>query len=462
MSSVLFLLVLSLLVFVLVLPFLIHCQCPVTCGGGVRSRTVTCTLAPTKTCDPSTKPRSRSLCGLQSCPNTGLRRQPGPPPKYRRIIPRKRQPTTRPASSTWAPGSTTSSAAPTTAITVTAWTTITQTAAAFIPDATSPRIPETASPEIRDAEDGLVNVTAGGNGDRRGEGPPSKTGDARTAGAEQEMAEEGSTPNVVAYTPGYDYVVEERMTEEEGIIDLDVTTSASHKGPLQSSTPTPTPGPATPTLQTTTAASARATTKAAATYAPSQHAATGTWVPTPGRDPFTDPPHHRSTTAAATTHGVKSHGCTTTPDSLAIATTATPTDQSLGCSTLPPPTTVRKPVATTATTMAPRSTVKMIRTKKPSARPKKNSSVPATKKPSSWSKSSRAKNPKQQQQPQSFGSRSSTSNQSDLLAREPVSLDIFWVIGNWSEVGGKMFTTALSSLLKHHTSKFSCFSPLTA
>lgn len=440
----------------LLLPFPLHCQCPVTCGGGVRSRTVSCSLAPTKTCDPSTKPRSRSLCGLQSCPNTGLRRQPGPPPKYRRIIPRKRQPTTRPASSTWAPGSTTSSAAPTTAITVTAGTTITQTAAAFIPDATSPRIPETASPEIRDAEDGLVNVTAGGNGDGRGEGPPSTSPSAGTAGTEQEMAEEGSTPNVVVYTPGYDYVVEERMTEEEGIIDLDVTTSASHKGPLQSSTPTPTPGQATPTPQTTTAATARTTTQAAATYAPSQYAATGTWVPAPGRDPFTGPPDHHLTTAAAPTLGVKSQGYTTT--------TASPTftHQPLNWSTLPPPTTVRKPISTTETSMAPHSTIKIIKTKKPSAGPKKNSSTHSTEKPSSWSKSPKKPKQQQQQQPRSFGSPGSASNQSDLLVREPVSLNIFWVIGNWSEVGGKMFTTALSSLLKHHTSKFSCFSPLTA
>lgn len=353
---------------------------------------------------------------------------------------------------------------------MTAGTTITQTAAAFIPDATSPRVPETASPEIRDVEDGLVNVTAGGDGDRRGEGPPSKAGDARAAGAEQEMAEEGSTPNVVAYAPGYDYVVEERMTEEEGIIDLDVTTSASHKGPLQSSTPTPTPGPATPTLQTTTAATARATSEAAATYAPSPpRAATVTWAPTPGRDPFAGPPyhHHRTTTAAAAaTHRVRSRGYRTTAGPLAVSSTGTAaaattvTDRPLRRSTPPPPVTVRK-AATPTTAAAPRSTIRIIKIRKPSAGPKRNSSAPATKKPSSWSKGSRPKNPNQQR-PRSPGSRGSASNQSDLLAREPVSLDIFWVIGNWSEVGGEMFTTALSSLLKHHTSKFSCFSPLTA
>uniref|UniRef100_A0A8C4F770 ADAM metallopeptidase with thrombospondin type 1 motif, 12 n=1 Tax=Dicentrarchus labrax TaxID=13489 RepID=A0A8C4F770_DICLA len=68
-------------------------ECPVTCGGGVRSRTVTCSLALKKTCDLTTKPRSRSLCALQSCPNSSLRRRPGSQPKYRRIYPPKSHPT---------------------------------------------------------------------------------------------------------------------------------------------------------------------------------------------------------------------------------------------------------------------------------------------------------------------------------------------------------------------------------
>uniref|UniRef100_A0A3Q1AQ35 Peptidase M12B domain-containing protein n=1 Tax=Amphiprion ocellaris TaxID=80972 RepID=A0A3Q1AQ35_AMPOC len=78
-------------------------ECPVTCGGGVRSRTVTCALPSKTTCDPTTKPRSRSLCALQSCPNSSLRRRPGPPPKYRRIYPPKINSTKPPGSSTWAP-----------------------------------------------------------------------------------------------------------------------------------------------------------------------------------------------------------------------------------------------------------------------------------------------------------------------------------------------------------------------
>ena len=70
-------------------PTLVLLQCPVSCGGAVRSRSVTCVLAPRKSCDLTTKPRSRSLCALQSCPNSSLRRRPGPPTKYRRLFPPK-------------------------------------------------------------------------------------------------------------------------------------------------------------------------------------------------------------------------------------------------------------------------------------------------------------------------------------------------------------------------------------
>uniref|UniRef100_A0A669BJR1 ADAM metallopeptidase with thrombospondin type 1 motif, 12 n=1 Tax=Oreochromis niloticus TaxID=8128 RepID=A0A669BJR1_ORENI len=92
-------------------------ECPITCGGGVRSRLVTCALAPTKTCDPSTKPRARSLCGLQSCPNSSLRRRFGPASKYRRINIAKPHSTKHPGSPSWNPMTTPATAAPTTAIT---------------------------------------------------------------------------------------------------------------------------------------------------------------------------------------------------------------------------------------------------------------------------------------------------------------------------------------------------------
>ncbi|XP_067084346.1 LOW QUALITY PROTEIN: A disintegrin and metalloproteinase with thrombospondin motifs 12-like [Osmerus mordax] len=70
--------------------------CPVTCGGGVRSRVVTCLTAPKKSCDLSAKPRSKSLCALQSCPNSSLRRRPGPPPNHRQAHLPKSHPTVRP------------------------------------------------------------------------------------------------------------------------------------------------------------------------------------------------------------------------------------------------------------------------------------------------------------------------------------------------------------------------------
>uniref|UniRef100_A0A8C7SLA0 ADAM metallopeptidase with thrombospondin type 1 motif, 12 n=1 Tax=Oncorhynchus mykiss TaxID=8022 RepID=A0A8C7SLA0_ONCMY len=81
-------------------------MCPVTCGGSVRTRTVTCLTAPPKKCDIKTMPRSKSLCALQSCPSAGLRRRPGPPPKYRRFYLPKRHPTRQPVTHTWGPKST--------------------------------------------------------------------------------------------------------------------------------------------------------------------------------------------------------------------------------------------------------------------------------------------------------------------------------------------------------------------
>uniref|UniRef100_A0A8C8HCV5 Peptidase M12B domain-containing protein n=1 Tax=Oncorhynchus tshawytscha TaxID=74940 RepID=A0A8C8HCV5_ONCTS len=96
--------------------------CPVTCGGSVRSRTVTCLTAPKRKCDIETMPRSKSLCALLSCPSAGLRRRPGPPPKYRRVYPPKRHPTRQPVTHAWGPRSTSPTATPRT-ITVTERTT---------------------------------------------------------------------------------------------------------------------------------------------------------------------------------------------------------------------------------------------------------------------------------------------------------------------------------------------------
>lgn len=45
-------------------------QCTVTCGGGVRTRYVTCTKNSGEPCDVLKKPHSKALCGLQQCLST--------------------------------------------------------------------------------------------------------------------------------------------------------------------------------------------------------------------------------------------------------------------------------------------------------------------------------------------------------------------------------------------------------
>ncbi|KAL4660839.1 A disintegrin and metalloproteinase with thrombospondin motifs 12 [Arapaima gigas] len=59
-------------------------QCSVSCGGGVKSRTVTCQTAETHKCETSSKPRSRSLCALQSCPS-GTKKIPPNSSKHKRV-----------------------------------------------------------------------------------------------------------------------------------------------------------------------------------------------------------------------------------------------------------------------------------------------------------------------------------------------------------------------------------------
>lgn len=44
-------------------------QCTVTCGGGIRTRNVSCTKNSGEPCNISKKPHSKALCGLQQCPS---------------------------------------------------------------------------------------------------------------------------------------------------------------------------------------------------------------------------------------------------------------------------------------------------------------------------------------------------------------------------------------------------------
>uniref|UniRef100_A0AAZ3SAY7 Uncharacterized protein n=1 Tax=Oncorhynchus tshawytscha TaxID=74940 RepID=A0AAZ3SAY7_ONCTS len=191
--------------------------CPVTCGGSVRSRTVTCLTAPKRKCDIETMPRSKSLCALLSCPSAGLRRRPGPPPKYRRVYPPKRHPTRQPVTHAWGPRSTSPTATPRTITVTERTTTPITTSTTSVEDkkvffiTTSPTEEENRERDMRDKE-------------------------------EEEIKEEGSTSGFVfpdsgaRYTPGYDYVVEDVMTTgKEGHIDLDIfTTATSLRTPKQS------------------------------------------------------------------------------------------------------------------------------------------------------------------------------------------------------------------------------------
>ncbi|XP_067887266.1 A disintegrin and metalloproteinase with thrombospondin motifs 12-like [Heterodontus francisci] len=43
-------------------------ECSVTCGGGFRTRTVTCTRSNKELCNISKRPNTKSLCGLRNCP----------------------------------------------------------------------------------------------------------------------------------------------------------------------------------------------------------------------------------------------------------------------------------------------------------------------------------------------------------------------------------------------------------
>ncbi|KAM8814401.1 A disintegrin and metalloproteinase with thrombospondin motifs 12 [Rhynchonycteris naso] len=45
-------------------------ECSVSCGGGVRTRSITCAKNHDEPCDVTRKPNSRALCGLQQCPSS--------------------------------------------------------------------------------------------------------------------------------------------------------------------------------------------------------------------------------------------------------------------------------------------------------------------------------------------------------------------------------------------------------
>nr|XP_009942031.1 PREDICTED: A disintegrin and metalloproteinase with thrombospondin motifs 12 [Opisthocomus hoazin] len=64
-------------------------ECTVTCGGGIRTRNVTCAKNNNEPCDTSKRPNSKALCGLQQCPSAGRFLIPPLAPRRGRIIIRK-------------------------------------------------------------------------------------------------------------------------------------------------------------------------------------------------------------------------------------------------------------------------------------------------------------------------------------------------------------------------------------
>ncbi|XP_053727080.1 A disintegrin and metalloproteinase with thrombospondin motifs 12 [Synchiropus splendidus] len=212
-------------------------ECPVTCGGSVRSRIVTCVK---KSCDPTTKPRSRSLCALQSCPNSSLRRRPGPVPKHRRFFPPKRSPTKVPILTTTAASN---------------YTTVFRS---------------TAAPDFID--DFSVVVQRNNS--------PKKDKEADDMKGEED-SEEGSTPDIEMTVTG-----DEDKAKDE-IIDLDAATTTSDN--INSTTRSSTV--ATPTLQNTPTRT---------TFAPRTKTTHRQPITTPRTTSFAQQTPHVTTRAATT------------------------------------------------------------------------------------------------------------------------------------------------------------------
>uniref|UniRef100_A0A8C8A0A4 ADAM metallopeptidase with thrombospondin type 1 motif, 12 n=1 Tax=Oryzias sinensis TaxID=183150 RepID=A0A8C8A0A4_9TELE len=170
-------------------------ECSATCGGGVRSRNVTCALTPRKACNLAAKPRSRSLCALQNCPNSSLYRKPGFLSMSRRISPPRTPPSQHPGTT----------AAPT--------STKKEATTNFMPKTTSLPDFEHTTPEIIDADGFDFSF-----GMRKIENPKNSTkteSQKKVTLIEDENLEEGSTPTMLMYTAGYDYVVEDMTTTAE-------------------------------------------------------------------------------------------------------------------------------------------------------------------------------------------------------------------------------------------------------
>lgn len=297
-------------------------------------------------------------------------------------------------------------------------TTTKETATAFI--STTLSTLETTIPEIIDADDYDFSVVKGKNEEKRRKVFPHKSNSTKnfrktTVVEEEDLgdrgeAEEGSTPNGEMYTPGYDYVVEDRTTRDERIIDVNVfTTATSLKRVLQTTTPTLQTNPLT--MHTTRALTT--TTYPIPPTSTERWAKTTRYIPNPHTTPNRSPDSRWTHRDPLTTPAYR--GRPVSPKSGIRAKQA-------------PAATARKQFTTTG---SPQPTGTVVKLKTSAVTPRESNGSRA-KKTSSKPKGSRSRS--QNPQPRS-PKNSSDSDQNKLTARETVSMDIFWVVGNWSEVG---------------------------
>lgn len=277
--------------------------------------------------------------------------------------------------------------------------TSTKKAATFIPKTTSLPNVEPTTPEIIDADDYDFSVGAG-----KTENPKNLTKSnfikkqKKVTIIEDDNLEEGSTPTMLMYTAGYDYVVEDKTGGN--ISDAEVfTTETSLRSFLQV---TPSKPPKSPVTMHTIRAPATTTIPWTTQHLSNPHITSNIsrgshWT---RRNPWI--------TTAYRNRGVSSR----TSNQAKRAPSVTP----------------RKPFSTAASPHPTATTVKM---RKSAGTLEDNSSSSHPTKTSSKSESGGSKSQNQKQKtPQS----SSVSHQNKLDARETVSMDVFWIVGNWSEV----------------------------
>ncbi|KAJ8397118.1 hypothetical protein AAFF_G00009720 [Aldrovandia affinis] len=366
-------------------------ECPMSCGGGVRSRTVTCVTAPKVRCNISTKPRSKSLCALQSCPSSPRR-------KVFRVFPKVT--TVKPDTQSWGPFHSPATVAPLTTTTTTT-TTITTTTATIktittsAAPSTTTSIPTSTSystdSDIIDPEDYEFNFIVVNNGSTKDKGGVTPIANPTSWDSqENDVTEEGegSTPDFllpdteIRYTPGYDYVVGD--IEEEVPGKFPVTTRAP--------------------LSVTTATPLHHITSRVTLTTPALHTSTARWARTPGQ-------YHR--TSPKTTPFIK-------PDTKwrPKTTSATRTTQRSHPNSTEMGSTTKSLFPTVSTTVVPR----------------KSRTTP---------------------QPKGRGPRlgtpvSYTSNDENLDAKPTNKTDVSWIVGNWSECStscgmGAVWRTVLCS-----------------